>query len=124
MPHDRQSFTPEDRAVLTETTRLLMMFAASQHSTNELLLLRTAVDADVRLKPPDMGRLNPPGCPIPLQQYTSSTTSPLPQAVMVKRPPERSYRVAVQMRLPEVGLPALMMMIDWPYSVPPGTGNA
>jgi hypothetical protein len=63
MPHDTQSFTPQDRAVLTETTRLLMMFATSQHSTNELLLLRTAVDAEVRLKPREIGLFEPTRMP-------------------------------------------------------------
>jgi hypothetical protein len=63
MPHDTQSFTPHDRAVLTETARLLMMFAASQKSTNELLLLRAAVGADVPLKPREIGLFEPTRMP-------------------------------------------------------------
>jgi hypothetical protein len=64
--HYRQaeaSFTLQDRALITETARLLMMFAASQKSTNELLLLRTAVGADVPLKPRDIGLFEPTRMP-------------------------------------------------------------
>jgi hypothetical protein len=63
MPDDPQFFTPHDQAVLTETARLLMMFAASQKSTNELLLLCTAVGADVPLKPREIGLFEPTRMP-------------------------------------------------------------
>jgi hypothetical protein len=64
--HYRQaeaSFTLHDRALITEMARLLMIFAASQKSTNELLLLRTAVGADVPLKPRDIGPFEPTRMP-------------------------------------------------------------